>query len=107
LAPLLLCGHTHRFGLARAGATRVLHTGTVGAGGLTAFDTGQPVPFTAVVLYLSATTHQLVRYDVVSGFGGQQAQWVPSLLPPEPPTGPVRPDLPDHPLAWAPSAVVR
>jgi len=71
--PVVLCGHTHRYSAAAIDGTTVLHTGTVGAGGLAAFSEGELRDFGAVLLFFSADTHELVRYYVVDGSGGQTA----------------------------------
>ena len=52
--PLVACGHLHRFLESTDDGTTVLHTGTVGAGGLGAFRAGQLRTFGAVLLYLAA-----------------------------------------------------
>ena len=74
--PLVACGHLHRFLESTDDGSTVLHTGTVGAGGLGAFRAGQLRTFGAVLLYLSADTHRLASYWVIDGAGGQPAQWV-------------------------------
>jgi len=74
--PLVACGHLHRFLESTDDGTTVLHTGTVGAGGLGAVRAGQLHTFGPVLLYLSADTHRLASYWVIDGAGGQSAQWV-------------------------------
>lgn len=83
VVPLVLCGHTHRYAEATIGSTTLLHTGTVGAGGLDAFASGELRNFSALVLYLTTdSTHRLVKYYEVSGPGGGTAQFVLHLMPP-------------------------
>ena len=77
VVPLVACGHTHRQAQATSNGTTILHTGTVGAGGLGAFDAGQLRDFDALLLYFDAVTHELVKYYDVSGSGGGTARWTP------------------------------
>ncbi len=73
LVPLIVCGHTHRAAEAHHDGTVVLHTGTVGAGGLDASAVGQLRPFAALVLFFDPATHHLVKYYDVEGLGPQAA----------------------------------
>ncbi|HET6815672.1 MAG TPA: metallophosphoesterase family protein [Mycobacteriales bacterium] len=73
IVPLVACGHTHRQALRTDDTTIVLHTGTVGAGGLDAFSVGGLQNFDAQLLLFDATTHRLVRYYDVNGEGGATA----------------------------------
>jgi predicted phosphodiesterase len=73
VVPLVACGHTHREAETERSGTTILHTGTVGAGGLGAFDRGELQDFDAMLLYFDATTHRLVKYYTVSGAGGSAA----------------------------------
>jgi predicted phosphodiesterase len=87
LVPLVACGHTHRQAQAGDGVTTVLHTGTVGAGGLDAFSVGGLQNFDAQLLFFDATTHQLVRYYDVNAEGGATATFtrydvLPTVQPP-------------------------
>jgi predicted phosphodiesterase len=75
LTPLVACGHTHRHAQATIGSTLVLHTGTVGAGGLDAFSAGELQNFDAQLLLFEAGSHQLVRYYDVNGEGGAAASF--------------------------------
>jgi predicted phosphodiesterase len=77
IAPLVACGHLHQYAEANVDGTTVLHTGTVGAGGLNAFGTGQLQDFDAQVLFFSPDQpHRLVRYFDVNGAGGTPATFV-------------------------------
>jgi predicted phosphodiesterase len=78
VVPLVVCGHTHRWAQTTLDSTVVLHTGTVGAGGLDAFAAGGLRNFDAQLLLFSADApHQLVRYYDVSGAGGAVATFTP------------------------------
>ena len=89
LVPLVVCGHTHRHAQSSDDTTTVLHTGTVGAGGLDAFSVGGLQNFDAQLLLLDATTHRLVRYYDVNGSGASTATFTrydiqqPVVTPPE------------------------
>jgi hypothetical protein len=85
VVPLVACGHLHRYAESTIDGTTVLHTGTVGAGGLGAFDRGQLQAFGALLLYFDATTHRLVKYYEVTGNGGEAASFtVHEVAPPTP-----------------------
>ena len=75
LAPLIACGHTHRYAQGDDETTIVLHTGTVGAGGLDAFSAGGLQDFDAQLMLFNALSHQLVRYYDVAGEGGAAARF--------------------------------
>ena len=75
IAPLVVCGHTHRYSVETVDGTTVLHTGTVGAGGLGAFEVGELRDFDAQLLLFSADSHRLVRYYDVNGAGGRPASF--------------------------------
>lgn len=71
IVPLVLCGHTHRYAVATDRGTTVLHSGTVGAGGLGAYWHGALQPFSAnLLLFDAAEPHRLLGYYVVQGAGG-------------------------------------
>jgi predicted phosphodiesterase len=81
VVPLVVCGHTHRYAEATVAGTTVLHTGTVGAGGLGAFTLGGLRDFDAQLLFFTAASpHQLVRYYDVDGAGGSVATFTPHDL---------------------------
>ena len=81
LVPLVVCGHTHRYAEATVDGTTVLHTGTVGAGGLGAFALGGLRDFDAQLLFFTAASpHRLMRYYDVEGAGGSVATFTPHDL---------------------------
>jgi len=80
VTPLVACGHTHRYAEKTVNGTTVLHTGTVGAGGLGAFALGGLREFDAQLLFFSSTSHELVRYYDVHGSGGTVATFTPHDL---------------------------
>ncbi|HET7310483.1 MAG TPA: metallophosphoesterase family protein [Mycobacteriales bacterium] len=90
LVPLVVCGHTHRHAQSTYDTTIVLHTGTVGAGGLDAFSVGALQNFDAQLLLFDSTTHRLVRYYDVNGEGGQTATFTRHDIEQPPVTPPTR-----------------
>ncbi len=90
IVPLVVCGHIHREAEAHHDGTLVLHTGTVGAGGLDASAAGR-APFAALVLFFDPGTHRLVKFYDVEGFGPQPATFTLHTEQPPPPAPPPSP----------------
>lgn len=86
IVPLIACGHLHRFSEQTVNGTTVLHTGTVGAGGIAALQTGQLRDFGATLMFFDPTTHRLVTFFDVEGAGGRLATFTAHVMPaPAPP----------------------